>query len=71
MKRAPLYYAIKNNRLDAAGLLIESGANIHAGFRDETALHMAVSEGNINAVLLLIKYGADVNRREGDNTHKR
>lgn len=29
-------------------------------------LHMAVLEGNLNAVKLLVEHGADVNRRDTD-----
>ena len=50
----PLYIAIGNERLDIAELLLENNADSSDG-----SLHYAVQDGNIDAVILLLNYGAD------------
>jgi ankyrin repeat protein len=47
-------------------MLLERGAMVNAlgGFQGQTALHCAVVNKNIQAVRLLLEYGADVNVRD-------
>ncbi len=64
-KMTPLHHAIEEGKLEAASLLIGSGADIDAvNYKKETALHIAAYEGNAQAVKLLLKHGADPAKRE-------
>lgn len=60
---SPLYYAIDNNHIEAAELLIQSGADMYK--EDESKLYpplyLAICKQNIDMVRLLIRYGVDVN----------
>lgn len=63
----PLVQAAYKNDLTAVKQLIAHNANVNA--RDETeaatALHVAVSNGNLEIVQLLLDHGARVNARDG------
>lgn len=52
----------------AIELLLESGADINADYRDDqnTSLHLAVNNGNEEVIALLLKCGADVNAVNAD-----
>lgn len=57
-----LYDAVKKGDLPLVRLLLDSKADIEKkSYGDMSALYLAVSNGNWNAVELLLKYGADVN----------
>jgi ankyrin repeat protein len=52
--------AARRDVVDIIKLLLEFGADPHLrGINDYTPLHMAVSEGNLAAVVLLLEAGAD------------
>ena len=57
-----LYYAVCNDYLEIAALLLERGAQAGiVGFsRGKTALHSASKKGSLEMVKLLLKWGADV-----------
>lgn len=63
----PLYYSVQSTDYDSNQLtkyLIDNGANVHSSIlsiNGYTSLHMASLFGNIEAVRMLIKAGADVN----------
>ncbi|MBE9608400.1 ankyrin repeat domain-containing protein [Chitinilyticum piscinae] len=60
----PLVQAAFSGRLDAAGTLLERGANIHAGDRDGyQPVHWAALQGQTAVLLLLLDYGANPNAR--------
>jgi ankyrin repeat protein len=52
-----LFLAILQRSIVAAAMLIEHGANINYVYRDETALSLAVDQGDIAMVELLLKNG--------------
>ena len=63
----PLHLAVASGQLDAAKLLLKSGADIEAKAADEykgTPLHWAAFVGRLGAVKFLIKEGADVNAKD-------
>ncbi len=61
----PLHYAVDAGELEAASLLIDRGADLHAvNVKSETPLHIAAFKGNAAAVKLLLAHGADVTKRE-------
>ena len=66
MSHPPLYYATKNKHTNAMRLLLECGADpnyidmISENSINESLLHLAVSNGNVDSVQLLIDYGADI-----------
>lgn len=57
----PLYIAVHFDRQEMILPLIKKGADINAvmGSKKRTALHKAVSKGNVSIVRLLIEAGAD------------
>jgi len=58
----PLMYAVSQNNINAAKILLEHGANVNAvTVANGTALRIAVYMKNIKMAALLIEYGADVN----------
>lgn len=59
-QRWPLIQAATWQDLQMMEILLKAGANPNIGDRDSLALHRAAS--NIDAVKLLVKYGADVNK---------
>ena len=62
----PLNVALwRANRVDAAKLLIASGADVNAGKKGtaSTPLHWAATSGNVEFAKLLISKGADVNAK--------
>lgn len=64
-KMTPLHHAIDAGNLEAASLLITSGADVNAvNYKKETPLHIASYEGNAEAVKLLLKHDADPTMRE-------
>lgn len=64
-RMTPLHHAIDSGHLEAADLLIGSGADIDAvNYKKETPLHIAAYEGNAEAVKLLLKHNADPRMRE-------
>ncbi len=61
----PLHHAIDENKLTAAKLLINRGADVKAlNYKKETPLHIAAYEGNADAVKLLLHHRADYTLRE-------
>ena len=56
----PLHIAAKRDFEDIVDILIGAGVDIHPG--SETPLHVAVSSGSIKAALVLIQWGADIER---------
>lgn len=67
-KEEELHIAIANNRLDEARSLIKNGVKLNKalstiinGSGEGTALHLAASEANLEAVELLVNAGADLN----------
>lgn len=67
MKRTALMFAAWYGDADQVRLLIDTGADVNAGDKDErTALMFAARYGDADRVRLLIDAGADVNARDGD-----
>lgn len=61
-RRTPLYYAIQEDELEAAKVLLEKGAKPDiADCNGMVALHVAALNGDMVAVRLLVGHGADVN----------
>jgi ankyrin repeat protein len=63
----PLLQAVRYGHMEVAGVLIESGANVHAtgGRGDRTALSAAAAQGCTNLLALLMLHGANVNESDG------
>lgn len=57
---SPMIMAIHGGSADALEYLIENGADIESNESGHTALHAAVQRGNLKAVNLLIKHGANL-----------
>jgi ankyrin repeat protein len=62
----PLHNAVRYSRLAAAKLLIKHGSNVNAEDGYTTVLCYAVESFNFNMVELIVKSGANVNRRDFD-----
>ncbi len=56
---APLLIAAKNNDVEQAKKLLESGANVNVKHGDITPLIVAAALGRVEMVELLLKHGAD------------
>ena len=68
-KHPPLYKALSFNRLDAARLLLEHGADVNIrDSKDHTALYYAAATGDVPIVEAVLARGADVNivSRDGE-----
>jgi ankyrin repeat protein len=69
----PLYLAIRGNRIELAKTLLERGADTNAeNSNGQTLLHILSESryykgGILNLALLLLKHGAEVNRRDKVN----
>lgn len=64
----PLHLTAFFGHVDAARLLIEAGADVHAVSKNPTAntpLHAASTRGHLDVIELLLANGADVNRQGG------
>ena len=65
--RTALLQALEGDKLDIAGMLISSGANVNLHKDGQmTPLMVAAAKGRSDLVLLLIEKGADVNARTDD-----
>ena len=65
--RTPLYYAVYNEQLKIAELLVKHGANVNMKHKaNKTALHLASEVGNLRMVRLLLKAGAKINALDSD-----
>lgn len=62
-KHTPLLRAASSGKADIVELLIQRGANKHAATSDggETALHLAVREGHVDTIQVLLVYGSNPN----------
>jgi ankyrin repeat protein len=61
--RPALYLAAKRGNADAARLLIDAGADVHADTVDGAILVTAADEGHLEIVEMLLDAGADINAR--------
>ncbi|XP_018587758.2 B-cell lymphoma 3 protein homolog [Scleropages formosus] len=58
--RSPLIHAVENNNMEMISMLIESGVNVNAqSYSGNTALHSACGRGQVEAVRVLLRNGAD------------
>jgi ankyrin repeat protein len=63
----PLFVACEHGRVDAAGLLLDKGADVNqAKMNGVTPLHVACREGHIDLARLLLEKGAEVDRADED-----
>lgn len=60
--RTPLSYAASGSHFEAIDLLLSNGARVHNEF--DIALHRHVESGDIDAVKVVLKYGASVDARD-------
>lgn len=63
--KVPLIWAVDSDDVDLADDLIKAGADVNAGNYPETALGIAVSNGNLSMARKLIFHGANINFQEG------
>lgn len=66
LKHSPLMIAVLNQQSEIARLLLEKNSleiNKHAGIQGETPLHIAVLNGNLKTINILLSYGANINSR--------
>ena len=59
----PLETAVSWDRVEAAAMLIERGADVNRAGGNHTPLHTAAIRGSLPMVKLLVEHGADVNAR--------
>lgn len=60
----PLFYAAERGLYDFCEFLIRLGANCNdVCFERNTPLHMAFKSGKINIMMLMLKYGGEINMR--------
>ncbi|MHC4662005.1 MAG: ankyrin repeat domain-containing protein, partial [Planctomycetota bacterium] len=72
LKCYPLHIAANNSFLDAAGLLLEKGANVDVGDDfSRTPLHYAARKGNTQMSALLLDKNAYINVLTGPRTSKK
>jgi ankyrin repeat protein len=64
--KTPLYLGVQNARIDVVSYLLKKGAkpDVREERGLETPLHVAAYYGDVVAMKLLIKHGADVNARD-------
>ena len=55
--------AAKKNDVEMVRSLLDAGANIELGYRDNSPLYLALSQESLDAARLLIERGANVNAR--------
>ncbi len=55
---SPLFYAVRENNIEAVKILLKAGAN----YGKQHALSRAVEDANVEALKILINAGADVNK---------
>ena len=75
----PLHHAARLGKTDVIEMLIDKGANLDGRTRfilgpmkaRATALHIAVSEHQLEAARLLLRNGADLHARKADNASPR
>ena len=62
----PLHWAVSNNKVDIAKLLIDRGADLHTKYDNDehTILHLGVQHNSKDMAELLIENGADVNVKD-------
>ena len=63
----PLFKAIGKRRIEMVKFLLESGADCHGVYNEETALWLAVSIGESEIAQLLINKGVNVNDNRSRN----
>ena len=63
--QTPLFAAVKSNQLEAAKILLQSGADPDGSIENlSSPLHVAIRENFVEMVKLLVDYGANVDGRE-------
>ena len=61
--QTPIYYCVRDNKLETVKLMIELGANINIEDKfGQTCLFYAIREGHMDIIELLIQKGANVNQ---------
>ena len=61
--QTPIYYCVRDHKLETVKLMIELGANINIEDKyGQTCLFYAIREGHIDIIELLIQKGANVNQ---------
>src|SRR5690606_7741425 len=67
--QTPLMAVVRTDRVDAARLLIERGADVNAReqWRQQSAIIWAAAQGQPAMVALLLEHGADPNDRSAAN----
>ncbi|MCY6488794.1 ankyrin repeat domain-containing protein [Leptolyngbya sp. GGD] len=67
--KTPLMYAAESDHAEIIQFLIKSGATVDAqDKRGETALFLAVQEKSVEAVRVLLEFGADPHKKNWDGT---
>ena len=60
-KNTAFSLSVQDDKLEAVNILLEFGPNVNnADYEDDTPLHYAVANGNLEMVAKLIEHGADV-----------
>ncbi|MFP4364222.1 MAG: ankyrin repeat domain-containing protein [Spirochaetia bacterium] len=63
----PLAYAVWNNRIDIAKILLQNGAKTEITFNTWSLVNQAAAESNREVLQLLLEHGADPDVPNGDN----